>query len=139
MLCVDAPPGDLCFLLERIQVLCYWCTLPQFCFSSKHCLICSSIYKCCITGGRSHRGCFFIKKHSLICFECIPVLCYGWTLPQELFVFFNKSCVNGGCSHRGVLFSSKHCLTFFSEYKSCVTVGRSRRGLCFLLKHLHIF
>ena len=58
-------------------------------------------------------------------FECIEVLCYGWTLPQGLLVFFNKSCVTGGRPRRGFLFSSKHCLIFLSVYKSCVMGGRS--------------
>ena len=59
-----------------------------FLFSLKHRLIFLSVYKSCVTGGRSRGGFLFSSKNT---FLCSWVLCYGWTLPQGLFVFFRTA------------------------------------------------
>ncbi len=74
------------YISEYVQVLCCGWTLPQglFVFFKKR-LIFLSVYKSCVTGGRSRRGFLFSSKTPSYIFECIQVLCYGWTLPQGFF------------------------------------------------------
>ena len=93
---VDAPTWGFLFSSKTpsynfgcIQVLCYGWTLPQglFCFLQKHILIFLSVYKSWVMGRRSRRGFVFSSKTPSYVFECIQVLCYGWTFPLGLSVF----------------------------------------------------
>ncbi len=107
-------------MFEFIQVLCCGWTLPQglfvffkktvlhvwvytspvlwvdvpamaFCFLQKHIFLFFCVFKSCVTGGRSRRSFLFSSKTHSYIFECIQVLCYGWTLPQGLLVLFTNT------------------------------------------------
>ncbi len=82
-------------------------------------------------------------------FDFIQVLCYGWTLPQGLFVFFKNIVLYVWAYASPVLrvdapagafsFLQKHRLIFLSVCKSCVTGGRSRRGFFFWKNTLYFW
>ncbi len=93
-----------------------------FCFLQRHRLIFLSVYKSCVMVGRSRRGFLFSSKTPSYIFECIQVLCCGWTLPQGLFVFF------------------KNTFLYFWVYTSHVLWVDAPAGtFCFLRKHPLIF
>ena len=138
-------------MFECVQVLGYGWTLPQglfvffkntvlyflvytspvlrvdapagaFCVLQKHLLIFLSVYKSCATGGHSRKDFLFSSKTPSYILECIQVLCYGWTLPQGLFVLF------------------KNTFLYFWVYTSPVLrVDAPAGAFCFLQKHLLIF
>ncbi len=114
------------------------------CFLQKHRLICLRIYKSCVTGGRSCRGFLFSSNTPSYMFECVQFLCYWWTLPQGLFVFFKNTTLYFWVYASPVLrvdaptgafcFLQKHLPIFLSVFKSCVMGGRSHRGFLFSSK-----
>ena len=99
-----------------------------FCFLQKHRLIYFECIQVLCYGWTLPQGLFvFFKTQSYIC-ECIQVLCYGWTLLQGLFVFL-KNTVLYLCVYKSCVTAPAGArLIFFSVYKSCVTGGRSRMG-----------
>ncbi len=83
----------LYFLVRTSPVLRVDVSAGTFCFLRTHLLIFLSVYRSCVMDGRSRRGFLFASKTRSYVFECIQVLCYRWTLPQGLFVFFKNTFV----------------------------------------------
>ena len=149
VLWVDAPAGAFCFLQKHclIFVSVYKSRVTGgrsrrgFCFLQKHRLIFLSVYKSCVMGGRSRRGVLFSSKTPSYIFECIRVLCYGWALPQGLFVFFKSTFLYFGVYTGPVLpvdapagafcCLQKHIIICLSVYKSSGAFCFVQNTLCF--------
>ncbi len=89
--------------------------------------------------------CLLACPQKRVCFECIAVLCYGWTFPQFFLII---SCITIQTTHstfvhcmqvlcygrmrpQDLIFSQKH-LSDLHVYKPCVMDGRSHSS--FLLQ-----
>ncbi len=94
-------------------------------------------------GGRSRRGFLFSSKILSYNFECIQVLCYGWTLPSKtpssIFECIEVLCY-GWTLLQGLFVFFKKTVLYFLVYTSHVLrVDAPAGAFCFLQTHLLMF